>query len=144
MGLLLSIVTSLFYFSSGLTDDDLRETAYEILLAAAGASGYIPNFEACESRYYLVIKWLNIYNSNCSMSRGLIVPSKEKKKDKKSRLLRKLGRSKSEQIANQSHYSSGLVGLLEIMRVQMEVSSVHSFSFFFSFFYSVRHTSHFC
>lgn len=25
----------------GITDDDLRETAYEILLACAGASGYV-------------------------------------------------------------------------------------------------------
>jgi len=25
---------------AGITDDDLRETAYEILLACAGASGY--------------------------------------------------------------------------------------------------------
>lgn len=29
-----------FLFFTGITDDDLRETAYEILLAAAGASGY--------------------------------------------------------------------------------------------------------
>lgn len=27
--------------SSGITDDDLRESAYEILLAATGASGYL-------------------------------------------------------------------------------------------------------
>lgn len=86
------LVLALPSFATGLTDDDLRETAYEILLAAAGASG------------------------------GLIVPSKEKRKDKKSRLLRKIGRSKSEQVANQSHYTSGLVGLLETMRVQMEIS----------------------
>lgn len=32
----------LIYFIAGITDDDLRETAYEILLAAAGASGYFP------------------------------------------------------------------------------------------------------
>lgn len=31
----------LIYFIAGITDDDLRETAYEILLAAAGASGYL-------------------------------------------------------------------------------------------------------
>lgn len=31
---------SYFYCISGLTDDDLRETAYEILLACAGATGY--------------------------------------------------------------------------------------------------------
>ncbi|KAM7476875.1 hypothetical protein LguiB_024118 [Lonicera macranthoides] len=79
-------------FATGITDDDLRETAYEVLLAAAGASG------------------------------GLIVPSKEKKKDKKSRLIRKLGRSKTENIVSKSQQMSGLVGLLETMRVQMEIS----------------------
>ncbi|XP_059652029.1 protein unc-13 homolog isoform X2 [Cornus florida] len=79
-------------FATGITDDDLRETAYEILLAAAGVSG------------------------------GLIVPSKEKKKDKKSRLIRKLGRSKSEHVVTQSQHTPGLVGLLETMRVQMEIS----------------------
>ncbi|KAK9682773.1 hypothetical protein RND81_10G095200 [Saponaria officinalis] len=79
-------------FSTGITDDDLRETAYEILLACAGASG------------------------------GLIVPSKEKKKEKKSRLLRKLGRSKAENVVSEPHHASGLVGLLETMRTQMEIS----------------------
>ncbi|KAL3814736.1 hypothetical protein ACJIZ3_016004 [Penstemon smallii] len=86
------VVLGLPPFTTGITDDDLRETAFEILLAAAGASG------------------------------GLIVPSKEKKKDKKSRLLKKLGRSKSEQVVMQSQNSHGLVGLLEAMRVQMEIS----------------------
>ncbi|GER28524.1 hypothetical protein STAS_04327 [Striga asiatica] len=85
------VVLGLPLFATGITDDDLRETAYEILLAAAGASG------------------------------GLIVPSKEKKKDKKSRLMKKLGRSKSENVV-QSQNSHGLVGLLETMRVQMEIS----------------------
>ncbi|KVH87712.1 Mammalian uncoordinated homology 13, domain 2 [Cynara cardunculus var. scolymus] len=86
------LVVGLPSFATGITDDDLRETAYEILLAAAGASG------------------------------GLIVPSKEKKKEKKSRLLKKLGRSKSEQVTTQSQQSTGLTGLLEIMRIQMEIS----------------------
>lgn len=80
-------------FSTGITDDDLRETAYEILLACAGATG------------------------------GLIVPSKEKKKDKKSSsLIRKLGRSKTGSIVSQSQNAPGLVGLLESMRVQLEIS----------------------
>ncbi|XP_061348884.1 protein unc-13 homolog isoform X2 [Gastrolobium bilobum] len=79
-------------FSTGVTDDDLRETAYEILLACAGASG------------------------------GLIIPSKEKKKDKKSSLLKKLGRSKSGSVVSQSQNAPGLVSLLETMRVQMEIS----------------------
>ncbi|WCJ39153.1 hypothetical protein M5689_020165 [Euphorbia peplus] len=78
-------------FATGISDDDLRETAYEILLACAGAAG------------------------------GLIVPSKEKKKDKKSRLMRKLGRSKSENVV-QSERVPGLNGLLEIMRAQMEIT----------------------
>ncbi|OAY53359.1 protein unc-13 homolog [Manihot esculenta] len=77
--------------ATGITDDDLRETAYEVLLACAGASG------------------------------GLIVPSKEKKKDKRSRLMRKLGRSKSENVV-QSERTPGLSGLLEILRAQMEIS----------------------
>lgn len=55
------------------------------------------------------------------IGRGLIVPTKEKKKDKKSRLMKKLGRSKSEHAGTQSHNSNGLVGILETMRVQMEV-----------------------
>ncbi|KAF3942718.1 hypothetical protein CMV_030653, partial [Castanea mollissima] len=79
-------------FATGITDDDLRETAYEVLLACAGATG------------------------------GLIIPSKEKKKDKKSRLMRKLGRSKSENVVTQSQHAPGLVGLLETMRVQMEIT----------------------
>ncbi|GMH05086.1 hypothetical protein Nepgr_006926 [Nepenthes gracilis] len=79
-------------FATGITDDDLRETAYEILLACAGASG------------------------------GLIVPSKDKKKDKKSRLLQKFGRSKREHVVLQSDRAPGLVGLLETMRIQMEIS----------------------
>lgn len=86
------LVVGLPSFATGITDDDLCETAYEILLAAAGASG------------------------------GLIVPSKEKKKEKKSRLLKKLGRSKSEQVTTQSQQSTGLTGLLETMRIQMEIS----------------------
>ncbi|KAG9156863.1 hypothetical protein Leryth_025128 [Lithospermum erythrorhizon] len=76
---------------TGITDDDIRETAYEILLAAAGASG------------------------------GLIVPSKDKKKEKKSRLMSKLRSSKNENAATISQQSHGLVGILETMRVQMEI-----------------------
>lgn len=87
------LVAVLPTFATGITDDDLRETAYEILLACAGASG------------------------------GLIVPSKEKKKEKKSsRLLKKLGRNKTEHVAAEPQRASGLVGLLETLRVQMEIS----------------------
>ncbi|XP_052193240.1 protein unc-13 homolog isoform X4 [Diospyros lotus] len=86
------LVLGLPSFATGLSKDDLRETAYEILLAAAGAAG------------------------------GLIIPTKEKKKEKKSRFMRKLGRSKGENVVNQSQHTPGLVGLLETMRVQMEIS----------------------
>ncbi|KAH9752314.1 protein unc-13-like [Citrus sinensis] len=86
------LVVKLPSFTTGITDDDLRETAYEVLLACAGAAG------------------------------GLIVPSKEKRKDKKSRLMKKLGRSKNDNVVNQSQRAPGLVGLLETMRVQMEIS----------------------
>ncbi|XP_062198694.1 protein unc-13 homolog [Phragmites australis] len=79
-------------FETGITIDDLRETAYEILVAAAGASG------------------------------GLIVPQKEKKKEKKNKLMRKLGRSKSESVESHTQRQPGLVGLLETMRAQLEIT----------------------
>ncbi|TVU08896.1 hypothetical protein EJB05_42323, partial [Eragrostis curvula] len=79
-------------FETGITDDDLRETAYEILVAAAGASG------------------------------GLIVPQKEKKKEKRHKLMRRLGRSKSESAESHTQRQSGLVGLLENMRAQLEIT----------------------
>ncbi|TQE10261.1 hypothetical protein C1H46_004100 [Malus baccata] len=59
---------------------------------------------------------------SCVEPRGLIVPSKEKKKDKRSKLMRKLGRSRNENALSQSQRAPGLVGLLETMRVQMEIS----------------------
>lgn len=51
------------------------------------------------------------------------MPSKEKKKEKRSRLIRKLGRGKSDHVSH-SQQMSGLVGLLETMRVQMEVFEI--------------------
>ncbi|KAF9595039.1 hypothetical protein IFM89_036057 [Coptis chinensis] len=86
------LALSLPSFATGITDDNLHETAYEILLASAGAAG------------------------------GLIVPLKEKKKDKKNRLIRKLARSKSDHVVSQSQHAPGLTGLLETMRVQLEIS----------------------
>ncbi|XP_027771174.1 protein unc-13 homolog [Solanum pennellii] len=83
------------YFFLAIGDDYLRETAYEILLAAAGPSG------------------------------GLVVPSKDIKKKKTSRLMRKLGRSKSDKVMTQSQYLSVLVSSLETMRVQMEIPGGH-------------------
>ncbi|CAN1140105.1 Protein unc-13 homolog [Linum perenne] len=53
-------------------------------------------------------------------NRGLIVPSKEKKKETKSKLMRKLGRSKTQSLASQSDCAPGMVGLLETMRAEME------------------------
>ncbi|THU43751.1 hypothetical protein C4D60_Mb02t00030 [Musa balbisiana] len=72
-------------FATGITDDDLRETAYEILVASAGASG------------------------------GLIVPSKEKKKEKKSKLMRKLRHSKNESIISESMDIRTRQGLLNAL-----------------------------
>lgn len=84
------LVLGLPSLGTGITDDELRESAYEILLAAAGASG------------------------------GLTVPSKDKKKEKKSRLMSKLRSSKNENAATPQR-SHGLTGILETMRVQMEI-----------------------
>lgn len=39
------VVLHVYYFS-GITEDDLRETAYEVLLASAGASGWVFYFLA--------------------------------------------------------------------------------------------------
>ncbi|XP_010271764.1 PREDICTED: uncharacterized protein LOC104607768 [Nelumbo nucifera] len=86
------LVLGLPSFATGIADDDLRETAYEVLLASAGAAG------------------------------GLIVPSKEKKKEKRSRLMRKLAHSKSDYVVPQSQRAPGMAGLLEAMRVQLEIS----------------------
>ncbi|CAB4268334.1 unnamed protein product [Prunus armeniaca] len=84
-------------FKTGITEDDLRETAYEVLLACAGAAGYT-----------------FIFGSDCAVKR--------EKKDKRSKLMRKLGRSRNENPLSQSQRAPGLVGLLETMRVQMEIS----------------------
>ena len=77
-------------------------------------------FSFCVSTCIFSI-FLFFYFCNHCVNRGLIVPSKEKKKDRKSKLMRKLGRSKSEHVKVQSQRAPGLVGLLEAMRVQMEV-----------------------
>lgn len=111
------------FYLKGITDDGLRETAYEILLASAGASGYIL-FNTLASIHSVFLSWVNFPDIFCFCTRrGLIVPSKEKKKDKKSRLIRKLGRGKSDHVSH-SQQMSGLVGLLETMRVQMEVFEI--------------------
>lgn len=127
-----------FLLILGISDDDLRETAYEIILGCAGATGYVTNrcliLEDLFSLWMIFMcipfyVWKPVYRGFsrglfviCFLFiRGLIVPSKEKKKDKKSSLIRKLGRSKSGSVVSQSQNAPGLVGLLETMRVQMEV-----------------------
>lgn len=134
--------TFLLLLVSGITDDDLRETAYEVLLACAGATGYASiilfglqfvllllhhieglslNFVSYFVYNFYLLHPLLFLFLLIFVSRGLIVPSKEKKKDKRSKLMRKLGRSRSENVGMQSQRAPGLVGLLETMRVQMEV-----------------------
>lgn len=86
------LVLELPTFKSGLSSDDLRETAYEVLLASVGAAG------------------------------GLILPNKENKKEKKSKFMRKLTGSKSGKHKPQPQRATGLTGLLNTMRVQMQIS----------------------
>lgn len=65
----------------------------------------------------------NLQLANFWMScvfRGLIVPSKEKKKVRKSTLMRKLRHSKNEDVTSTTPRATGLVGLLETMRAQLE------------------------
>eukprot|EP00249_Psilotum_nudum_P007988 c20960_g1_i1 orf=699-4043(-) len=86
------LVLGLPPFATGLSDDDLRETSYEVLLASVGAAG------------------------------GLVLPPKEKKEEKKSKYLKKLTSRKSEKYKPVPVRAPGLVGLLETMRTQMEIS----------------------
>ncbi|KAG6556604.1 hypothetical protein Mapa_001545 [Marchantia paleacea] len=79
-------------FVTGLTDDDLRETAYEVLLTSVGAAG------------------------------GLISPAKEKKEKKKSRLTKTFSRTKTDKTVPQPPRATGLAGLMDTMRTQMEIS----------------------
>lgn len=37
-----SVFGCLCWSCTGLSDDDLRETAYEVLLVSVGAAGYVP------------------------------------------------------------------------------------------------------
>ncbi|KAG0604223.1 hypothetical protein M758_10G154400 [Ceratodon purpureus] len=80
--------------ATGLSDDDLRETAYEVLLVSVGAAG------------------------------GLISPAKEKKEEKKSKLVRKFTRNKTDKYVPAPTRAAGLAGLMETMRTQMEISGV--------------------
>ena len=62
---------------------------------------------------YFIIYFNSTQGSDC--------PIKGKKERKKTSLIRKLGRSKTGSVVSQSQNAPGLVGLLETMRVQMEV-----------------------
>lgn len=87
------LILDLPSFKTGLSDDDLRETAYELLLASVGAAG------------------------------GLLLPAaKEPKEEKKSKLVKKLTGRKSEKYKPQPSREPGLAGLLENIRTQMEIS----------------------
>ncbi|GLJ55952.1 hypothetical protein SUGI_1201130 [Cryptomeria japonica] len=79
-------------FKSGLSNDDLRETAYEVLLASIGDAF------------------------------GLVMANKENKKEKKSKFMRKLTGSKNGKHKPQPQQTSEFVGLLNTIRVQMEIS----------------------
>ncbi|KAJ7545205.1 hypothetical protein O6H91_09G110600 [Diphasiastrum complanatum] len=79
-------------FSTRLSEYDLREAAYEVLLVSVDVAG------------------------------GLISSMKEKKERKKSKLGRRLRRSKPANHESQASHATGLAGLLETMRTQMEVS----------------------
>jgi hypothetical protein len=58
------------------------------------------------------------------------VPVKEKKKERRSKIMRKLGRSKTESVTSQEQRAPGLVGLLEIMRAQLEArNNIHLYFF---------------
>eukprot|EP00249_Psilotum_nudum_P000098 c10358_g1_i1 orf=430-3825(+) len=87
----IDLVLDLPPFVTGLSKDDLRETAYEVLLASVGGAG------------------------------GLISPSKEKT----SKLVRCLSRSHNTRLEDQPVRMPGLAGLLESMRIQMEISEAN-------------------
>lgn len=55
------------------------------------------------------------------LHRGLISPAKEKKEEKKSKLVRKFTRNKTEKYQPAPARAPGLAGLMETMRTQLEV-----------------------
>lgn len=58
-----------------------------------------------------------------SFCRGLISPAKEKKEEKKSKLVRKFTRNKADKYVPAPTRAPGLAGLMETMRTQMEVDN---------------------
>lgn len=86
------IVSSLPSFLTGLSDDDLRETAYEVLLASVGGAV------------------------------GLISPAKDRRDENKLNLSRKFPHGIQDKYQCQPARTPGLAGLLETMRIQMEIS----------------------
>lgn len=81
-------------FATGMTEFDFRETAYEVLLASAGAAG------------------------------GLASPAKESPREEKSKLLRRFSSRKGSKDSHNSSPSRalGLAGLMETMRIQLQIS----------------------
>lgn len=86
------LVSSLPPFVTGLSDDDLRETAYEVLLASVGGAV------------------------------GLISPAKDRRDENKLNLSRKFPHGIQDKYQSQPVRTPGLAGLLETMRIQMEIS----------------------
>eukprot|EP00850_Spirogloea_muscicola_P012569 SM000082S22811 [mRNA] locus=s82:26155:33864:- [translate_table: standard] len=84
---------------TGLSNDDLRETGYEILLAAVGSSGAL----------------------------AVPVPQEERPKEDKKKLMRRFSRSRSSK-DNKAGLPSpvarvhGLAGILETIRLQLEIA----------------------
>lgn len=86
------LVSSLPPFLTGLSDDDLRETAYEVLLASVGGAV------------------------------GLISPAKDRRDENKLNLSRKFPHGVQDKYQSKPARTPGLAGLLETMRIQMEIS----------------------
>eukprot|EP01018_Ginkgo_biloba_P033708 Gb_29552 [translate_table: standard] len=86
------LALSLPPFATGLTDDDLRETAYEVLLASVGGAV------------------------------GLISPAKDRRDENKSNPTKRFPRGVNGTYHCQPVRTPGLAGLLETMRIQMQIS----------------------
>lgn len=80
-------------FATGMTEFDVRETAYEVLLASAGAAG------------------------------GLASPAKESPREEKSKLLRRFSSKKGHKDSHNLSpgRALGLAGLMETMRIQLQI-----------------------
>lgn len=54
----------MYYLITGITDDDLRDTAYEILVACAGAAGYASDLM---SLLQSIFWWLEFHLSGVNL-----------------------------------------------------------------------------